>query len=97
MNEEAVFIAALDRRTPAERTAYLDEACTGNPELRRRVEALLRSHDEARSFLGRPAVEQLAAARPAATTDTTNPAPGPDGAATQPGETQAGQPDSDEP
>src|SRR5437588_596926 len=75
----------------AERSAYLDEACAGDPDLRRRVEALLRSHDEAGSFLGRPAVEQVAGgARPAAATGTMNPAAA--APAAGPGETQAGHP-----
>jgi uncharacterized protein (TIGR03067 family) len=80
MTEETVFAIALDKRTPAERSAYLDEACAGSPALRRRVEALLRSHDEAGSFLGRPAVEQVVAARPEVTTGTMNPSPEADGA-----------------
>jgi uncharacterized protein (TIGR03067 family) len=91
MTEEAVFAAALDKRIPAERAAYLDEACAGDPELRRRVEALLRSHDEVGSFLGRPAVEQIAAAPPDVTTVTPHPPPGADEAAAL-GETQAGTP-----
>jgi serine/threonine protein kinase/WD40 repeat protein len=52
---EAIFTAALARTAPAERAAYLDGACTGDPELRRRVEALLAAHEEAGSFLQRPA------------------------------------------
>jgi serine/threonine protein kinase len=49
---ESVFAAAL-ARPAGDRAAYLDEACTGDPALRRRVEALLRAHDGARgaSFL----------------------------------------------
>src|SRR5581483_7088145 len=63
------------------------------PELRRRVEALLRSHDEARSFLGRPAVAQLAEPGvPEDTTGTARPLPGADDASTRPGEIQAGTP-----
>jgi hypothetical protein len=51
---EAIFTAALAR--PAEeRAAYLDQACGGDAELRRRVEALLQAHDNAGSFLNRPA------------------------------------------
>jgi predicted Ser/Thr protein kinase len=47
---ESVFAAAL-ARPPAERTAYLDESCVGDPALRQRVEALLKAHGEAGSFL----------------------------------------------
>ena len=52
--EVAVFAAA--RRLPeAERAAYLDEACAGDPALRRRVEELLRVGEEADAFLQEPA------------------------------------------
>ena len=46
MTERSIFLAALDRPDPAERAAYLDQACAGDPELRRRVEDLLNAHDE---------------------------------------------------
>src|SRR5262249_13075116 len=48
---EAVFSAALGRESAEERAAYLEEACAGDPDLRARVEALLRAHQEAGSFL----------------------------------------------
>jgi len=54
---EVVFFAALERATPAERTAYLDETCVGNDELRRRVEAMLIAHTRVGQFLERPVVE----------------------------------------
>lgn len=63
MNEQAIFLAALDQ-DPAERAAYLDEVCGGNAALRRGVETLLRLHEEPHTFLEVPAVEQLAAADP---------------------------------
>ncbi len=51
---KAVFLAALD--TPAERRpAYVDQACGGDAELRRRVEALLRAHEGPDWLLDRPA------------------------------------------
>ena len=62
MTEETIFEGALEKRTPAERSAYLAEACRGDAGLRRRVEALLASHDRLGNFLDRPAVKQLAAA-----------------------------------
>ncbi len=46
MTEATIFIAALDKPTEAERTAFLAEACAGDERLRRRVEALLRAHAE---------------------------------------------------
>src|SRR5262249_9147735 len=57
MTERDIFIAALQKDVPAQRQAYLDEACAGQPELRARVEDLLRLHEAAGSFLERPAAE----------------------------------------
>jgi serine/threonine protein kinase/Tfp pilus assembly protein PilF len=59
----AVFCEALDRKTPQDQAAYLAQACQGKPELRDRVEALLRAHAEASGFLQEPS------GNPAATTD----------------------------
>jgi serine/threonine protein kinase len=56
MTERDIFLAVLDLPDPAGRAAYLDGACGGDAALRGRVEALLRSHDTAGSFLGAPAV-----------------------------------------
>src|SRR5262249_56383824 len=53
---------ALGQEDPAARAAYLDAACCGRPALRRRVEELLRYHQEDPTFLNVPAMEQLAAA-----------------------------------
>ena len=61
MNERAIFMEALDRDTPTERAAYLDEACAGDPALRERVEALLRSHEAAGDFPGKQAVPKKVA------------------------------------
>ncbi|HEV3025846.1 MAG TPA: serine/threonine-protein kinase [Pirellulales bacterium] len=44
MNEASIFAAALERSTDQERTAFLAEACAGDDELRRRVEAMLDAH-----------------------------------------------------
>src|SRR5438067_10311305 len=60
MNERSLFLEALERVAPTQRSAYLDEACLGDAELRLRVEALLNSHDGAGSFLGKLAPERLA-------------------------------------
>jgi tRNA A-37 threonylcarbamoyl transferase component Bud32 len=48
---ESLFAAALAKPSAEERAAYLDAACAGDPALRQRVEALLRAHGEAGSFL----------------------------------------------
>jgi PAS domain S-box-containing protein len=57
MSELDLFIAALERDGPAERDAYLAQACGGDADLRRRVERLLRLHGQAGSFLEPPPVE----------------------------------------
>jgi serine/threonine protein kinase len=59
MNERTIFLNALDEDDPERRRAYLDFACAGNPALRERIETLLRSHEEAGTFLEVPAMEQM--------------------------------------
>ena len=60
MTDETLFAAALEKRSPAERSAFLDEACADDPAMRQRVEALLQAHEKAGDYLERPAVEQMA-------------------------------------
>src|SRR5262245_1118193 len=60
MSEREIFIAALQKEDPAQRRAYLDEACAGQPELRRQVEEVLRLYQGAGSFLQQPAAESAA-------------------------------------
>src|SRR5437588_10315601 len=60
MTEREIFIAALQQEGPAQRQAYLDEACARQPELRQQVEHLLRLHEGAGSFLEKPAAESPA-------------------------------------
>jgi serine/threonine protein kinase len=55
MDEEAVFTAALEIEPADLRAAYLDQACAGNPDLRRQVEELLGAHGRAGSFLDKAA------------------------------------------
>jgi WD40 repeat protein/serine/threonine protein kinase len=55
VNESQVFGNALNFATPAERDAYLDKACAGNPRLRADVDALLRAHASDPGFLEQPA------------------------------------------
>jgi WD40 repeat protein len=76
---EAVFSAALEITSAGERRALLNEACAGDAALRERVEALLRAHEEAHSFLESPAVGPAAAETPTAgreETAVTGPPPG---------------------
>ncbi|HJZ58867.1 MAG TPA: protein kinase, partial [Gemmataceae bacterium] len=56
---KAIFLAALEKATPADRVAYLDEACAGNAELRQCVEGMLRAHDRPDPILDRPAADHL--------------------------------------
>ena len=49
--EIEIFNSALERTTPAERAAYLDGACAEDAELRARIEALIRAHEQAGGFL----------------------------------------------
>ncbi|MBI5690719.1 MAG: protein kinase [Verrucomicrobia bacterium] len=48
--QETIFNAAITLPT-AQRSGYLDFACAGNPELRRRVDSLLQAIERAGSFL----------------------------------------------
>lgn len=78
---KALFIAALNRVEPAERAAYLDEACAGNDALRARLDELLKAHRED-GFLNQPAVVP---ARPRGSqTQSLSPAPPPDPVAVRP-------------
>ncbi len=52
--EQSVFAEALLRPAPEARAAYLDGACGKDTPLRRRVEALLRSAENAGDFLEHP-------------------------------------------
>ena len=54
MNEEDIFSNAIEKKTPEERAAYLNEACAGQAELRAHVEALLDAHENPDSFLSSP-------------------------------------------
>ena len=53
--EREIFLAALERTTPEERAAFLDEACAHDTSLRAGVDALLQHHKED-SFMVSPVV-----------------------------------------
>src|SRR5207249_8544693 len=53
--EEAVFEAAV-QMNGSERAAYLDQTCAGQPELRRRIDALLGALERAGGLLKEPVV-----------------------------------------
>jgi hypothetical protein len=63
--EKEIFAAALDLPDAQQREAYLQEACAGDTELRQRVMALLRAHNDPDTFL-EPAPAGTAIASPAA-------------------------------
>src|SRR5262249_2050979 len=44
---KAIFLQAVEKHKPDQWPAFLDKACSGQPELRRRVEVLLDAHREA--------------------------------------------------
>ena len=51
--DEPIFTEAL-KHPVAERGAFLDRACAGDVELRRKVEALLRAYERLGDFLETP-------------------------------------------
>jgi serine/threonine protein kinase/WD40 repeat protein len=53
---KAIFENAVEIPSATERQAFLDRACAGSPELRIKVDALLRAYEEADSFLESPAL-----------------------------------------
>ena len=67
MNELDLFTEALNRTDPAERAAFLDQACAGNPDLRRRLSELLAGHAQGGSPLDRPPVAPADPPTPVAT------------------------------
>src|SRR5262245_66670402 len=54
ISAKAVFDEALEIVSPGERAAYLDRVCAGHPDVRQKVEALLRAYADAGSYLERP-------------------------------------------
>src|SRR5262245_64061687 len=66
MNEESLFAAALEMADPAQRRAFLDEACAGDAALRRRLEQLLVADEGSGGLLDRTedAVVVMGAYRP---------------------------------
>jgi serine/threonine protein kinase len=63
---EMIFAAALAYASPEERAAYCEQACAGDAELRRRVESLLKAHDDAGIFLEKPPAAEDASTIPPA-------------------------------
>ena len=59
INERVLFEAALEFGDLKARQSFLEKACEGDASLKSRVEALLQSHETAKSFLETPAVDPL--------------------------------------
>ena len=57
---EAIFFAALEKRTAEERIAYLNAACGDDSNLRQRVERLLAAHPQVGNFLEPPTAARSA-------------------------------------
>lgn len=72
MSEFELFQQALDIDDVASREQFLDSSCGQDAVMRRRIEALLESHEGEREFLSTPAVEQIASAADGEA-DTTRP------------------------
>jgi eukaryotic-like serine/threonine-protein kinase len=53
---QAIFLEAASHHDPANRAAILDRECTGDSELRRRIEALLKAHDRVNNSVDQPLV-----------------------------------------
>jgi serine/threonine protein kinase len=77
-----IFLAAAEQTDPREREACLRQACGDDDALRRRVEVLLRRHDQANSILERPAFESAALVAPQSA-GTDDPAPQQEAAGTR--------------
>jgi hypothetical protein len=84
---ESIFFAALQKENPAERAAYLDEACHGDSDLRRQVERLLEAHPQVGTFMQQPLADVPGDAPLGSGegTSASDPRPLPD----QPGKTQS--------
>jgi tetratricopeptide (TPR) repeat protein/serine/threonine protein kinase len=76
MRERDIFIAALSKGDPAERSAYVNGACAGDDGLRRRVELLLQLHASVGNFLEKPAGQGMPIGAPGPYSGP-DPSPGP--------------------
>ncbi len=61
---QAVFLEAASYHDPVDRAAVLDRECLADTELRLRIEALLRAHDQYDQFVKQPLDDSAARDRP---------------------------------
>ena len=54
-DEKAIFIATLERSAGEEREVYIRAACQGDPEMMKRIQALLSAHEQSLGPLDAPA------------------------------------------
>jgi len=59
MNEQSIFLAALDIADSGEREVYVNRTCGGDATLSQQVQSLLAAHLRSGDFLNVPALEQL--------------------------------------
>ena len=52
---KSIFLEAMELANPSDRTAFIEQACAGQPELRARVQILLKSIHDPDSLLDQPA------------------------------------------
>jgi hypothetical protein len=57
--EKELFLEAFAIESPADRAAFLDQACAGDPVLRQRVDALFEAQGKNRGFLEEPAIDAV--------------------------------------
>jgi hypothetical protein len=61
---QSIFMQAADYYEPSARGAFLDRECAAELELRGRIEAFLRAHDQFKRFLNDPVVGSNGRAKP---------------------------------
>jgi eukaryotic-like serine/threonine-protein kinase len=54
MQEQSIFTEAVEKEDPAERAAFLNRVCAGDPALRQRIDRLLLRHRQGDNFLDSP-------------------------------------------
>ena len=54
MDEQSIFLSALEKEDEQDQARWLDKVCGSDSELRKRVESLLHCHREVNSFLEKP-------------------------------------------
>ncbi len=55
MDEQSIFLNALEQSSPEAQAAWLDEACGEDESLKRRLLKMLQQHEQAKGFLEQPA------------------------------------------